>query len=287
MTAEIIDGKKIAYDIHKSLAREIKSLRQIYGIPPHMATVKIGGDPSSDLYLRRRDDACRQVGIKTSYLEFPKNISEDSVLDSIYKLNLDESIHGILIQFPIPDHISESRIMDAIAPWKDVEGFNPYNMGRTLAGDEDLVPCTPLSVITILEHEHIDVRGMDVVVVNHSNVVGKPLAALLLNRDASVSICHVFTHDLKQYSCKADVLITATGVPRLIGADHVKKNAVVIDVGIVKTEKGICGDVDFDSVKKKASIITPVPGGVGPVTIACCLKNMVKTFKKCMEKRGV
>jgi methylenetetrahydrofolate dehydrogenase (NADP+)/methenyltetrahydrofolate cyclohydrolase len=175
--------------------------------------------------------------------------------------------------------------MKTVDPEKDVEGFNPVNMGRTLIGDEHIVPCTPLAVLVILEYENTDLKGKDVAIVNHSNVVGKPLASLFLNRNATVSICHVFTKDIKKYTTKADILVTATGKPRLITGDHVKENAFVIDVGIVKTEDGVCGDVDFESVKEKAGKITPVPGGVGPVTIACSLRNMLKTFKNCLEEK--
>jgi methylenetetrahydrofolate dehydrogenase (NADP+)/methenyltetrahydrofolate cyclohydrolase len=193
-------------------------------------------------------------------------------------LNSDDTTHGILVQYPVPPHISQERLMSTIDPRKDVEGFNPVNLGKTLIGDEDLVPCTPLSVLTILEHEYIQLKGKDVVIINHSNIVGKPLAALLLNRNATVAICHVFTKDLKRYTTKADVLITGAGVPNLITKDFVKDQAIVIDVGIVETKKGVYGDVDADSVKEKAAILTPVPGGVGPVTIACSLVNMVKVF---------
>ena len=173
--------------------------------------------------------------------------------------------------------------MCSIDPKKDVEGFHPYNMGKTLLGNEALIPCTPRSVLTILEHENVELKGKDVCIINHSNVVGKPLTALLLNRNATLLVCHVFTKDTAQYSSKADILITGAGVPKLITKDHVKKDAFVIDVGIIKTKDGICGDVDFDSVKNKISKITPVPGGVGPVTIACALKNMIKTYKNCFE----
>jgi len=173
--------------------------------------------------------------------------------------------------------------MMSVDPKKDVEGFNPHNMGNVLIGSESIIPCTPLAVLTILEHEKVDLKGKDVVVVNHSNVVGKPLTALFLNRNATVSVCHVFTKDIKPYTSKADILVTATGIPKLITAGHVKKNAFVIDVGIVSTKEGICGDVDMNSVKEKAGRVTPVPGGVGPVTVACSLKNMIKTYKNCVN----
>ena len=284
MTAKIIDGRKIAREIRKKTAEEIKELKTRYNVTPNITTITIGKDPSSELYLRLRDNACKEVGIISSHLGFPQNVSENEVLRSIIKLNRDNTIHGILIQFPIPGHISHDKLINAVDPKKDIEGLNPYNMGRIIIGDEHIVPCTPLSVLTILEHENTNLKGKDVVIVNHSNVVGKPLAALFLNRNATVTICHVFTKDIKQYTSKADILITATGIPGLITRDHVKKNAFVIDVGIIKTEDGICGDVDFNSVKEKAGKITPVPGGVGPVTVACSIRNMLKTCKNCLEE---
>ena len=283
MTAEIVNGREIAKEIRKKVYEEVTKLNSKYKVVPTIITIKIGKDPSSELYLKLRDNACKEVGINSNHLEFDENISEDKVINAINKLNSDINIHGILIQYPVPNHISQDKLMSIIHPKKDVEGFNPYNMGRTLLGNEHIIPCTPFSVLTILEHENVDLKGKDVVIVNHSNVVGKPLAALLLNRNATVAVCHVFTKEVKQYTSKADILVTATGIPKLITKDHVKENAFVIDVGIVKTNEGICGDVDFDGIREKTGKITPVPGGVGPVTIACSLKNMLKTYKNCLE----
>jgi len=283
MSAKIIDGRKIAKKIRKQISEEIVELRSKYNTIPNIKTIKIGKDPSSELYLRLRDNACKEVGINSEHIDFRENASEDEILNVIYDLNNDIDVHGVLVQFPIPNQISSDKLVNAINPKKDVEGFNSFNMGKIYIGNEQIVPCTTLAVLTILEHENIVLKGMDVTIVNHSNVVGKPLAMMLLNRNASVSVCHIFTKDLKQYTCKADILVTATGVPKLITKDHIKKDAFVIDVGIVKTEDGICGDVDFFDVKDKAGMITPVPGGVGPVTIACSLKNMIKTFKNCMD----
>jgi len=283
MTAKIIDGKRIAEDIRKKISNEVDELESKYKNTPNITTIKIGSDPSSELYLKLRDNACKEVGIESNRLEFPKDVSENEILNSIKKLNNDGKIHGILIQYPVPNHISPDKLMNAIDYRKDVEGFNPFNMGRTLIGDEHIVPCTPLAVLTILEYESTDFKGKDVVIVNHSNVVGKPLAALFLNRNATVSVCHVFSKDIKRYTTKADILVTATGKPKLITCDHVKENAFVIDVGITSTKYGVCGDVDFESVKEKVGKITPVPGGVGPVTIACALKNIIKTYKNCLE----
>jgi methylenetetrahydrofolate dehydrogenase (NADP+)/methenyltetrahydrofolate cyclohydrolase len=283
MTAMIVNGNEIAKEIRKKIFEEIIQLKKKYNSNPVITTVIVGNDSSSKLYLKLRDNACEEVGIISKHCEFDAKISEQEIFQTIQKLNIDNSVHGILIQYPVPKHLSQEKLIQVIDQRKDVEGFNPVNLGRTLIGDEYLVPCTPLSVLTILEHEHITLKGKDIVIVNHSNVVGKPLAALLLNRNATVVICHVFTKNLKQYTSKADILITGAGVPKLITTDHIKDNAIVIDVGIVETKDGIRGDVDFDSVKEKAAVLTPVPGGVGPVTIACALKNIVKTYKNCIE----
>ena len=282
MSAEVIDGREIAKVIRAKVSRDVKTLVSKYNIQPNITTIKIGGDPSSELYLKLRDNACREVGIKSTHLEFLDDVSEKEILDGISKLNKDKNVHGVLIQYPVPGRISAAKLMRAVDPVKDVEGLHPFNMGCTLVGDEHLVPITPLSVLTILGHEKIKLEGKEVVIVNHSNLVGKPLAALLLNRNATVSVCHVFTKDIKRYTVGADILISAVGKPRLITIDHVKKGAFVVDVGIVKTKDSVCGDVDFDRVKQKAGIITPVPGGVGPVTVACSTVNMLKTFKGCL-----
>jgi methylenetetrahydrofolate dehydrogenase (NADP+)/methenyltetrahydrofolate cyclohydrolase len=283
MTAKVIDGKKIATEFRKNVSKEIEKFKLEYKKIPNIVTIKIGSDPSSDLYFRLRNKACEEVGINSRSLEFPDKVTEKEVLKSIAKLNNDNDIHGILIQLPLPNHISHDKLINSLNPKKDVEGLSPYNMGKTLIGDENIIPCTPLSVLTILEYERTNLEGKDVVIVNHSNIVGKPLSVLFLNRNSSVSVAHVFTKDLMSYTSKADILVSAAGVPRIIKKEYVKENAFVIDVGIIKTEEGICGDVDFESVKEIAGKITPVPGGVGPVTVASSLKNMILTFKNCIE----
>ena len=283
MTAKIIDGRKISKEMLSDISKELQLLKEKHDASPNIVTIKIGSDPS-ELYMRLRDKACNDVGIVSRHAEFSEDVSEKEVLESIAKLNKDKDVHGVLIQYPVPNHISSYTLMGAVSPKKDVEGFNPQNLGKTLIGDEDIIPCTPLAVLKILEYEKTDLKGKDVVIVNHSNVVGKPLSVLLLNRNASVSICHVFSKDIQRYTSNAEILITATGKAKLITKDHVKNDAFVIDVGISKTENGICGDADFDDVKEKAGKITPVPGGVGPVTIACSLLNMLKTFKNCLDE---
>jgi methylenetetrahydrofolate dehydrogenase (NADP+) / methenyltetrahydrofolate cyclohydrolase len=285
MTAMIVNGREIAKEIRKKISEEIVQLKIKYNSTPVIATIIIGNDLSSKLYLKLRDNACNEVGIISKHVEFDATVSQEKILQIIQQLNTDDTVQGILVQYPVPNHLFQEKLMQAIDQRKDVEGLSPVNLGRILIGDEYLVPCTPLSVLTILEHEHVALKGKDIVIINHSNIVGKPLAALLLNRNATVSVCHVFTKNLKQYTSKADILITGAGVPKLITKDYVKDNAIVLDVGIVKTKGGVCGDVDFDSVKEKAAVLTPVPGGIGPVTIACALKNMVKTYRNCVENK--
>lgn len=285
MTAKIIDGRIISSEIRKDISKEVSNIKLKYKMTPNITTIVVGEDPQSNLYLKLRDKACKEVGIKSNHVEFSKNTSEKKVLESIDKLNKDNKVHGILVQIPLPNHISQNRLINAINPKKDVEGLNPNNIGRTLNNDEYIIPITPLSVLTILNYEKTELVGKNVVIINHSNHVGKPLAALLLNRNATVSVCHVFTKNLKFYTTNADVLITAAGVAKLIKKEHVKKGSFVIDVAIVNTKNGICGDVLFDSVKDVVGKITPVPGGVGPVTVACSLINMIKTFKNCIEEK--
>lgn len=283
MTSTIVNGKEIAQEIKKTLAKEIQQLHKKHGIRPLMTTITIGSNPTSELYLRLRDNACNEVGITSQHLSFDQKCTEEQILQAIQTLNTEATNHGILIQYPVPKHLHPERLMTAVNPQKDIEGFNPVNLGKTMIGKEDLVPCTPRAVLTILDHEKIQLQGKDVVIVNHSIVVGKPLVTLFLNRNATVAVCHVFTKDLKRYTKNADILVSAAGVPRLITAEHVKDHAVVIDVGIIETKYGVCGDVDFQNVKEKTSVITPVPGGVGPVTIACALSNMIKTYRNCLE----
>jgi methylenetetrahydrofolate dehydrogenase (NADP+)/methenyltetrahydrofolate cyclohydrolase len=280
MSTEIINGRAIANSIKELMAEKLEILQSKYRLNPKIVTVKIGHDPSSELYLRLRNKACAQVGIESSEINFEDSVSENKVVNTIQQLNMDADIHGILIQYPVPNHISQFRLMQTIAPSKDVEGLHPHNLGQTLLGKEFLVPCTPLAVMKIIDHEDIDLQGKEVTIINHSNVVGKPLVVLCLNRNATVSICHIFTNDMRPYTRKADILITATGIPGLITADHIKENAIILDVGIAPTPEGIKGDVDKSSVDGKAAKLSPVPGGVGPVTIASSIYNIVQIFEK-------
>jgi len=283
MTATRIDGKAIAQSMKKTITNDIDHLVKRSGIRPTITTITVGSDPASALYLKLREKACAEVGISSNHLTFPADVSEKKLIQIIQSLNDDAAIHGILLQFPLPARLSAERLITVLSPKKDVEGLTPYNMGETILGNEHLVPCTPLAVITILDHECIKLQGTAVTVVNHSAVVGKPLTALLLNRNATVSVCHVYTKDIIPYTSRADILVTGTGIPGLITADHIKQGAVVIDVGIASTNQGVRGDVNVESVSKKVNALTPVPGGVGPVTIACSLQNMVTTYKNCLE----
>lgn len=282
MTAKIVNGREIAQQVREEVAKELAALLATTHIPPTIATITVGEDPSSVLYLKLRQKACQEVGINSTHLSFPQKTSQEKILHTIEHLNSDPTIHGIFIQTPLPKHLTHEHLISALDPQKDVEGLHPVNLGKTLIGVETLIPCTPAAVLMILDHEHISVQGKDIVIINHSTIVGKPLAALLLNRNATTSVCHVFTKNLTQYTTQADILVTAAGVPGLITEKHVKDHAVVIDVAVIETKTGICGDVDAEQVKEKVSLLTPVPGGVGPVTIAASLKNMVITYKNCI-----
>jgi methylenetetrahydrofolate dehydrogenase (NADP+) / methenyltetrahydrofolate cyclohydrolase len=277
MTGRIILGKPISDKIRATVKNQVDDFKKKYGFNPMITSIIIGANPEARLYLRLRDKACAAVGIESIHEELPEDVTEKEVINIIKKHNSDGRIHGILIQFPLPSGLSVENIMNSIEPGKDVEGFTPENLGNLLIGNEFLVPCTPLAVIKILEHEDINLEGKHVVIVNHSTVVGKPLTALCLNRNATVSIAHVYTKNLLEITRQADILITAAGVPGLITKDHIKDGTGVIDVSIVNTSDGVTGDIRPSEVQQKAAFITPVPGGVGPVTVACALSNMMKT----------
>lgn len=270
----IIDGKNIAKgieaEIHKMVGEE----------KPGVATILAGENDASLVYARLKEKACRRLGFTSKTIHFPSHVEVNEIKEAIQDFNKDKDIHGIVVQVPLPGNMDYEEIVEEISPSKDIEGMHPCNIGATLLNKEFLAPCTPMAVIKILEHKKIEIKRKDIVIVNHSNIIGKPLATMLLNRNATVSICHIHTKDLKKYTRTADILISGTGVKGLITEGHVKEGAVVIDVGITQNENGgIYGDIDFDAVKEKAEAITPVPGGVGPVTIACLMLNAVKAFK--------
>ncbi len=278
--SRIIDGKALAQQIEEEVRTGVEDLESNRGITPGLATILVGDDPASKMYVRLKHKACERVGIRAEDYLLPEEATQEELSSLVKILNENKDVHAILLQLPLPKHLSPQEAMEAIAPEKDADGFHPYNMGKLMIGHEELVPCTPHGVIRALEEYAVPVKGRNVVIVGHSNVVGKPIAAMFLNRNATVSVCHVFTDDLKKYTLGADILVVAAGVKHLIKADMVKEGAVIFDVGITKEDTGVYGDVDFENVIKKAALITPVPGGVGPLTIAMLMKHVLMCAQK-------
>lgn len=278
--SRIIDGKALAQQIEEEVRTGVEDLESNRGITPGLATILVGDDPASKMYVRLKHKACERVGIEAEDYLLPAEATQEELSSLIKTLNENKDVHAILLQLPLPKHLSPQEAMEAIAPEKDADGFHPFNMGKLMIGHEELVPCTPHGVIRALEEYAVPVKGRSVVIVGHSNVVGKPMAAMFLNRNATVSVCHVFTDDLKKYTLEADILVVAAGVKHLIKADMVKERVVIFDVGITKEDTGVYGDVDFENVIKKAALITPVPGGVGPLTIAMLMKHVLICAQK-------
>jgi len=279
MSARIMDGKAVARSIREGLKEEVEGLKK-KGIHPGLAVVLVGENPASMVYVKNKGEACRSAGIYSEEHKLPEEMKEADLLRLIDQLNKDPRIHGILVQLPLPAHINKDRILASVSPEKDVDGFHEINMGRLLIGQEGLVPCTPLGIMKLLEHYHIPVEGRFAVVVGRSNIVGKPVALMLLQRNATVTICHTRTKNMGEVCRMADILIAAAGRPGMITADMIREGAVVVDVGINRLDTGkLTGDVDFESASKRAGWITPVPGGVGPMTIAMLLYNTVKAAK--------
>lgn len=284
MSAAIINGKEIASAIKIEIAEELKKIKRETGKEAGLAVILVGDDPASTVYVRNKKRSCQEIGIKSSEYRLPKETSQEMLLNLIASLNKNPEIHGILVQLPLPSHIQSNKIIETIAPDKDVDGFHPVNVGKLVANTASLIPCTPLGVITLLDKSKIPIEGKKVVIVGRSNIVGKPAALLFLHRNATVTICHSKTKNLSDYTNRADILVAAIGKPAFVKSDMVKKGAVVIDVGINRDEAGLIGDVDFPSVKERASYITPVPGGVGPMTIAMLMQNTLIAFKKTLNK---
>lgn len=279
MPANILDGKAVSKKIREEIRKEVERLKD-EGIQPGLAVVLVGENPASMIYVRNKGEACRAAGMHSEEHKLPDSISETELLKLIDRLNRDPRIHGILVQLPLPAHINKDLVLKSILPDKDVDGFHEINMGRLLIGMEGLIPCTPLGIIKLLEHYNIDVAGKFAVVVGRSSIVGKPVALMLLQRNATVTICHTKTKNLEEICRMADILIAAAGRPLMITGDMIKDGAVVVDVGINRLETGkLAGDVDFESASKRAGWITPVPGGVGPMTIAMLLYNTVKAAR--------
>lgn len=276
----LLDGKALSNKIKEQLKVENEILKE-KGLVPGLAVILVGEDPASQTYVNSKDKACQAAGIYSKKITMDENTSEEKLLNTIKELNEDESIHGILVQLPLPKHIDSAKVLETIVPEKDVDGFHEYNVGKLVTGNETFVPCTPLGVMKILEEYGINPTGMDACVIGRSNIVGKPMMNLLLNAGATVTITHSKTKDLKAHTLNADLLVVGIGRPNFVTADMVKEGAVVIDVGINRLESGkLTGDVDFEGVSKKASFITPVPGGVGPMTIAMLLQNTVTSAKR-------
>ena len=282
--AEIIDGKLVSSEVRKNITEEVKNFINETGKTPGLAVILVGNDPASAVYVRNKHKGCLDVGINSYEIKMPEETTEDELLAKIDELNSDDKVDGILVQLPLPQHICEDKIINAINPSKDVDAFHPVNTGKIMIGDYDFLPCTPAGVMRLLEEYGIDPSGKNCVVVGRSNIVGKPQAMLLLQKNGTVTICHSRTADLKAECRRADILVVAIGKAKFIDADYIKPGATVIDVGMDRDENGkLCGDVDFDSVEPVCGAITPVPGGVGPITVNTL---MYHTILAALRQRG-
>lgn len=271
----IIDGKAISKEIYDDIKKKVEKLE----VKPGLAVILIGEDPASMVYVNNKEKTCNKLGINSFMYRLPESTTEDELLELIDKLNLDEMVNGILLQHPVPSHIDEMKAFNRISPDKDVDGFNIINRGKLAIGEDAFVACTPLGIIEMLKHDNIKIEGKNCVIIGRSNIVGKPLYELMLKENATVTICHSRTQNIKEICKTADILVAALGKPKFVTKDMVKENAVVIDVGINRVDGKLVGDVDFEDVAKVASYITPVPGGVGPMTIAMLMKNVMKAYK--------
>jgi len=276
----LIDGKKAAAELREELKYEVIGLKAKYNKVPGLTVILIGDLTPSQIYVRNKEKSANEVGLKSEVIKYPDSVDEKKVLEKIEELNKDETVSGILVQLPLPKHINKQKVIETILPSKDVDGFHPINVGNLSSGYECSVPCTPLGCYLLIKKVEPKLSGKKAVIVGRSNLNGKPMMQLLLKENCTVTITHSKTRDLKAECLEADIIVAAVGIPKLVKGDWVKKDTIVIDVGINKIEKGIVGDVDFDEVSKKAKALTPVPGGVGPMTIACLLKNTIECFKR-------
>jgi methylenetetrahydrofolate dehydrogenase (NADP+) / methenyltetrahydrofolate cyclohydrolase len=276
----LIDGKKAAAELREELKQEVAELKNKYNKVPGLTVILIGDMAPSQIYVRNKEKSANEVGLKSEVIRYPDTVEEKTVLEKIEELNKDETISGILVQLPLPKHIDKQKVIETITPSKDVDGFHPMNVGNLSSGYESSVPCTPLGCYLMIKKIEPNLSGKKAVMIGRSNLNGKPMAQLLLKENCTVTITHSKTRDLKAECLEADIIVAAVGIPELVKADWVKKDTIVIDVGINKTENGLVGDVAFDEVSKVAKALTPVPGGVGPMTIACLLKNTVDCFKR-------
>ena len=283
--AAIIDGKAVAKEVQKQIKEEVEGLERRWGLAPGLAVVVVGDDPASHIYVRNKEKACREVGIKSFEYLLPATISEKELLALVHQLNKDNDVHGILVQLPLPPHIRAEKVLEAISPRKDIDGFHPMSQGMLLLGGDGFRPCTPLGIMKLLAAAGCDPKGKTAVVVGRSNIVGKPVALMLLEKHATVTICHSRTASLRDEVGRADILVVAIGRAGLVRGDWIKPGAVVIDVGVNRLASGkLTGDVEFDGAKERASAITPVPGGVGPMTICMLLYNTLKAAKNSLQR---
>lgn len=277
---QLLDGKTLSQKIRASIHLEVEQLKRVHHVTPGLAVILVGNDPASQTYVNMKARACKEAGIYSILHEMPADIEESRILDTIDMINQNPNIDGVLVQLPLPSQIRTDVILEKIDPVKDVDGFHPYNVGRLVTGLDSFVPATPLGVMRLLEEYGLNPKGMDAVLVGASNIVGKPMASLLLNACATVDICHIYTKDMKEHTRNADLLVVGVGKPGLITEEMVREDSIVIDIGINRLQSGkLVGDVDFESVSQKASFITPVPGGIGPMTIALLLENTLKAAR--------
>ena len=280
----IIDGKKVAADLRADLKKKVAELKSNYSAVPGLTVVLVGEDLPSKIYVKNKEKFAKEVGMNSEVIRYPENVEEKVLLNKIKELNNNDKVSGILVQLPLPKHIDKRKVVETILPSKDVDGFHPMNVGNLSSGYDSNIPCTPLGCYLLLKKVEKNLNGKHAVVIGRSNLNGKPMTQLLLKENCTVTITHSKTRDLKAECSRADIVIAAVGRPKLVKGDWIKKGAIVIDVGINKTDSGLVGDVDFDEVSKVAKAITPVPGGVGPMTIACLLNNTVECFKKAHSK---
>lgn len=275
-----IDGKEVSAAVREQITNEVSELKA-KGVTPGLAVIIVGNDPASRVYVNNKKKGCEQVGMNSFEYAMPEETTTEELIGLIEKLNNDENVHGILCQLPVPAHIDEEQVLNAISPLKDVDAFHPVNCGKVMTGDYKFAPCTPAGMVEMLKYYNIPVTGKHCVIIGRSNIVGKPMAMLMLKNNATVTVCHSRTENLSEITKQADILVAAVGRPKFVTADMVKDGAVVLDVGINRMEDGkLCGDVDFDAVADKTSFITPVPGGVGPMTITMLLKNTLEAAKQ-------
>lgn len=277
----IISGKELATKLRSKMQDHVKDITKVFGETPCLAVILVGDDPASQSYVKGKSKACEEIGIKNMTISLPNDVTEQELLQTIDELNLNSEVSGILVQLPLPDHIDEHRVMNCIAPEKDVDGFHPVNVDALYTSKHNgILPCTPKGIIHLLNENDIQIAGKNAVVIGRSNIVGLPVAKLLLDNNATVTVCHSRTKDLAKITSEADILIVAIGKPKFVKADMIKPGAVVIDVGVNRVDGKLVGDVDFDNVEYKVKAITPVPGGVGPMTITCLMENTIECFLK-------